>query len=157
MSELRALIGHTAEGVMQSCHLTTDGDHGDGSRSSMPEHLVSDDLREQFDQAIEKVKSFCVRLETAIEADSPTIVHMAQNAAYEWGGAYSVCRRLFAEASSDSIRSYASAARRVLESQCRVIMDQLVRASRTPVGACTLAELQRLAAQLIKVSNSPLV
>jgi len=110
------------------------------------------DLRTAFDRAMARIKTFSAALEEAIGNGAGTLTDSAESAVLEWVDAHSLCRCLLQDASS----SDGSAARAVLLSQGRVLMEQLVRAANTTVGAESRAQLRKLGGQLIRMSTLPI-
>ena len=114
---------------------------------------MSEVVEALFERATIKVKARCSELDDALQRDHATISHIALRATFAWLEAHSLCREMFSIESMN--RSTAAAARSILESQCRILIEQFVTTSKATESQPVRLDLQRLGALLIRMSRSP--
>lgn len=115
------------------------------------------DSRALFDQSMETTKAYCAELEPAIARSDLACVGISQGAVHAWLSARTVCRSLLSAGISGAPDPYADAARRLLQSQARVLTEQLVRAAQLPLNANACTRLKELCSLLMRATDAPLV
>ena len=115
------------------------------------------DPRVLFDDSMEAVKTSCIELQAAAASLDPGCAIIAETAVHAWIAARWACRTLFMSGRSGSPDPFAEAARLLLLSQARVLVDLLMQAALTPFATSVCTRLKAQCSLLMGAMDVPLV